>query len=318
MIHTHPRTSLRSVGVRLGARAVVRPTLRWFPTRGPVAPTAGLLDQAMGAIPRDPRTEVEYVHGDGWKAELVRSRTSKDDGGAILYLHGGAFVFCGLRTHRKMVESLALRTGRPVLSVGYRQLPAARVEVSISDSVEALNVLLERGYDPAKIVIAGDSAGGHLAFAVALAAAEQGIGLAGVVGMSPWLEFDHSERRNHANARRDDYIPAKRLEAVARHVTGRPILDPMLSPVNRELAKLPPVLLICAASEVLRHDAELMTQRLERAGVPVDLHIWEGQVHAFPVLNDLVPESREAVRLISQFVDRATGAVRHLRVVEAS
>jgi acetyl esterase/lipase len=92
------------------------------------------------------------------------------------------------------------------------------------------------------------------------------------------------------------------MTRIARQINGTDVIDPLRSPVNAVLTGLPPSLLMCAADEVLRHDAELMTERLEAAGVPVDLHIWEGQVHAFPVLAHLLPESRRALDLISEFV----------------
>ena len=310
----HERTSLRSVAVRVGARAVVRPLLSYFPVEGPIAPARHLVDVACRALPRLPATRFERVAGEGWTAELVTARDAEPGRAALVYFHGGAFVFCGLATHRRIVERLALRTGLPVLSVAYRQRSTSYVDTSVSDCVEAVNWLIQRGYDPGRLVLAGDSAGGHLAFTVAMEAAAQGLGVAGVVGLSPWLELDNSERRNHANARRDHYIPTFRLDRIAHQITGRPILDPDLSPVNRDLADLPPALLVCAADEVLRFDAELMAERLDAAGVPASLHIWKGQVHAFPVLGNLLPESAAALDLVSGFVGEVLGA-RRLRSV---
>ncbi len=83
-----------------------------------------------------------------------------------------------------------------------------------------------------------------------------------------------------------------------------------MSPVNADLRRLPPSLIICAAGEVLRYDAELMTERLDKAGVPVELHIWEGQVHAFPVLAHLLPESRAALDRIGSFVAEVVAGAR--------
>lgn len=314
VIEMHERTSLRSVAVRVGARTVVRPLLSVWPVEGPLGPLRHTIDLAARALPRLPSTTYERVEGDGWSAELVRPRGCDQGQDALVYFHGGAFLFCGLGTHRRIVERLALRTGRPVLSVAYRQRSSHFVETSISDCVEAVNSMVERGYDPGRMVLVGDSAGGHLAFSVAMEAGAQGVGVAGVVALSPWLEFDNTERRGHVNARRDHYIPTFRLDRIARHVTGKQILEPSLSPVNRVLTDLPPALLVCAADEVLRFDAELMAQRLDASGVPVSLHIWKGQVHAFPVLAHLLPESRAALDLVEGFVSDVLGG-RHLHAV---
>lgn len=315
MIEVHQRESVRSVVVGTAAKAVARPFLRWFPVHGPVAPLRHGLDLGARIAPRNRATRVEKVSGDGWVGELVMPKGVRSGAGAIVYFHGGAFVFCGLATHRRIVEHLALRTGLPVLNVGYRQHGEALVDQSIADCVDATNWMIARGFEPEKLVLAGDSAGGHLAFAVALEATAQGITLSGVVGLSPWLEFDNTERRNHENARRDHYIPSRRLDAIARVVTGKPIHDPAMSPVNRDLAKLPPTMIICAADEILRYDAEMMTERLQRAGVSVTTHVWEGQVHAFPVLGELFPEASRAIDLVADFVQHRVGVRRHLHVV---
>jgi acetyl esterase/lipase len=310
VIEVHARRSRRSRLVRIGSRTVVRPLLGFYPSAGPIAPFVELVEFGMRAVPRLASTKVRHVDGGDWSAELVSVKDSRPGQAAIVYFHGGAFVMCGLATHRRIAERLAERTGLPVLSVAYRQRAKGNVDVSVRDCVGAVDWLLDQGYDPAQLVLAGDSAGGHLSFAVALAAAAQGIEVAGVVALSPWLDFDNSVRRRHRNALRDDCIPTYRLARIARQVTGTRRLDPSMSPVNADLRGLPPVLIMCAASEVLRYDAELMTERLDKAGVPVELHIWEGQVHAFPVLGHLLPESREALDRIGAFATAAVAAAR--------
>lgn len=315
MIEMHGRTSVRSTFIGTSAKLIARPAMRFFPITGPLAHLRHGFELSARLTPRHRGTCAEKVAGDGWIGELVTPRVPASNPGAIVYFHGGAFIFCGLATHRRIVEQLVLRTGLPVLSVSYRQHGKGLVEQSIADCVDATNWMIRRGFDASTLVLAGDSAGGHLAFQVGLEATEQGVSLAGVVGMSPWLEFDSTERRNHVNARRDHYIPVRRLDAIARLVTGQAILHPELSPVNRDLSKLPPSMIICAADEILRYDAELMTDRLQRAGVSVTTHIWEGQVHAFPVLGTLLPESEEAIDLVANFVTYQIGIRVGLRSV---
>ncbi len=123
MIEVHERTSCRSLAVRAVTRGFVRPTLGFFPVRGPMAPFKAAVDLGAGLLPRLSTTSFEHVSGDGWTAELVTTRPFDPAEGALIYFHGGAFIFCGLATHRRIVERLAERTGLPVLSVAYRQLP---------------------------------------------------------------------------------------------------------------------------------------------------------------------------------------------------
>lgn len=308
MIEHRIGTSRRSDVVHAVSKVVARPTLKYFPLSGPVTKLMPLLDRSAALIPRLSGVVHKAVVGRTWRGELVTPIDGPTSDGAVLYLHGGAFLMCGMATHRRIVERMAQRTGMPVLSVDYRQLPIGRLHDSVSDCEEAFRWLVRTGHPASKIVIAGDSAGGHLAFATALRLRDDNAGTpAGIVGMSPWLDFDHMAKVRHHNSRRDAYIPARRLRKVARMVVGE---HPELhhSPVNADLHGLPPSLIICAEDEVLRCDAELMAERLAEAGVPATLQIWEGQVHAFPVLTDLTPESREALEEVITFVQERVAA----------
>jgi len=307
LIEVHAGGSVRSRFVGVGSRVVVRSVLGFWPVTGPLAPAMRLVDVSARVLPGHGSVTRERVQGDGWHADLFRPHGVEDGDAAVVYFHGGAFLFAGTATHRRLAERLALETGRPVLSVGYRHWPETDVAGSVSDGVAAVNWLLDQGFAPARILAAGDSAGGLLAFEVARIAAEHGIRLAGLVAISPWLDFDNSERRIHRNAWRDHLIPTFRLDRIARHVLGTPEIDPSHSPVNRRLDDLPPTMLVASESEVLLHDAEKMERLLDAAGVPVELHVWPGQVHCFPVLCHLLPESRAAIGLIADFVVATIG-----------
>ncbi len=315
MRYVHAGDSKQALLVRAVARTVLKPTLTYYPTAAPLLQGMNAVELAARVQLRHRGVSVERVRRDHWKGELVTPKGIEPGAAAIVYYHGGAFLFCGTATHRHLVEQLALRAGVPVLSVGYRQNSRGKVAEAIEDGLSAVDWMIERGFDPTQLVLAGDSAGGHLSFAVTATLRDAGLQLGGVVGLSPWLDFDNTVRGQSPNARRDHYIPARRLDAIARLVTGRPIIEPGLSPINYDLRGFPPALLMCAADEVLRHDSEEMTTRLHKAGVPVDLHIWQGQVHAFPVLGHLVPEASRAIDLVAEFVRERVG-VRHLRAVE--
>jgi acetyl esterase/lipase len=308
MIEHRIGVSRRSAVVHTWSKVAVRPVLRYFPMSGPAAKLMPLVELGCARLPRLGGTTHRPVVGRTWRGELVTPIDGPTARGAILYLHGGAFLMGGCSTHRRIVEQLAVRTGMAVLSVDYRLLPKGRLHDSIADCEDAFHWLLRSGHRASELVIAGDSAGGHLAFALALRIRDDRLGTpAGIVAMSPWLDFDHMTKVKHHNARRDAYIPSRRLRAVGRMVVGA---HPELhhSPVNADLHGLPPSLIICGEGEVLRVDAELMADRLAAAGVPSTLQIWEGQIHAFPVLADLTPESRAAVREVVRFVQQAVAA----------
>jgi acetyl esterase/lipase len=304
--HRSGGTSVRAALVRVGCRVLVRPTLAHFPLWRPLLRLLPLIDVLCRAFPHPRTVEWQRIKGDTWEADLVCPVGKTDPRGAVVYFHGGAFLFGGLASYRRIVSRLSENTGLPVLSVGYRKLPRAVLDDSIQDGISAFDWLTALGIEPGSVVLAGDSAGGHLAFATALELQRRGYDRpAGIVGLSAWLDFDPTDKLAHPNARRDVAIPAARLERVARLCLGGEEVDPARSPVNADLRGLPPVLLHCAEDEVLRHDSEVMAKRLASAGVPHQLHVWPGMIHAFPILGKLLPESRAVLSEVSAFVVEA-------------
>lgn len=224
-------------------------------------------------------------------------------GGAILYFHGGGFITGGLDTHLHVVAKLARRTRLPVVHADYRQFPQVTVDGSVDDCVGAYRWLLSQGADPAKTVLAGDSAGGFLAFATALTGQQRGLPApAGVIGISALLELDGVARDTHTNQSADAFgIPAV-LPDLIDLVCPSAKLRHELSPINGRLDTMPPALLIAAESEILRCDAERLHTALQQLGRSSRLELWARQLHAFPALFPFLPESRAAFNLMCRFV----------------
>lgn len=302
MIEHRIGTTRRSETVHAISKVVVRPALKFAPMTSHVPHVLRLVDRAASVIPRSGRCSHQEIVAKTWRGELVTPIDGTTSDGVILYAHGGAFISCGMATHRRIVDRLARRTGMAVLNIDYRQLPIGTVEDAIADCVDAFGWLTRQGFAPSSIVLCGDSAGGHLAFATALELREQGMpGPAGIVGLSPWLDFDHRSKMSHHNAKRDAYIPVRKLRRVGRMALGSNV-EVHHSPVNADLTGLPPVLIICGEDEVLRVDAEMMAERLLDSDVACTLQVWERQVHAFPVLAELSPESVAAIEEVAVFV----------------
>ncbi|MBJ8342121.1 alpha/beta hydrolase fold domain-containing protein [Antrihabitans sp. YC3-6] len=309
LVSTAP--SLQSQAVHATFRLVVRPVLQRIPVNGWPVVLAATVESAAKVLPPPSGVTVEKVCLARFDAEIVRPSTGPMDlrRGAVLYLHGGAFLVGGLNSHRPVVAAIARRTGLAVMHVAYRQLPDAPISGSVEDCVMAYRWLVNRGVDPARIVIAGDSAGGFLAFATALAAPAAGLGgPAALIGFSPWLDLDCATKLAHPNNDSDAYLPAKLLAAVGGSGGTGPNGEALPSPVDGALSGLPPVLLIAVDSEVLFVDSELMAARLDAAGVPCTLRIWKGQIHAFTTLFPWLPESRAALDDAASFIISRIGA----------
>lgn len=302
-------TSVQSKLLGFGLRHTVRPLLgAWAMLPITVFPP-NLLDQAARLLPVPRGTKWRPVDLERTHSEWVRGHDVNDDleHGAILYFHGGAFLSCGLNTHRRLVSRISSAANRPVVNVGYRQMPHEPITESIADGVEAFRWLLDQGYQASDITIAGDSAGGYLAFTVARAVLDAGFDQpAGVVALSPLLDFDPTRKSKHKNAHRCQAFPLRavqRLTEVADQFdTRRGIAGQRTCPVNMPLADMPPTLIHIGSHEVLMADAELMANRLTSAGVPCDLQVWDRQVHVFHAAASWVPEARAAIEEIGAFV----------------
>lgn len=309
--HFFAGASLASKALGLGLKHSVRPLLGvWARLPFDIFPP-NLLDHAARLLPVQEGTSWRTVKLAQCSSELLLAQGVRDVHGGnlkvILYFHGGAFLTCGLNTHRRLVSRISAASGQPVLNVGYRQMPYEPIAESVADGVEGFRWLLEQGYDANDITIAGDSAGGYLAFSVARAVLDRGLGRpAGVVAISPLLDVDCERKRQHRNAHRCQTFPLRALERFTdvslRMDTRRGIDGRRVCPVNMPLDDMPPTLIQIGSREILLADAEHMAGRLVQAGVPVDLQVWDRQVHVFQAAASWVPEARAAIDEIADFV----------------
>lgn len=311
-------SSVQSRLLGLGLRHTVRPVLNmwarlpfeWFPPN--------IVDHVARLLPVHEGTSWRTVDLGSCTSEWLLAKDVRDIHGdnprAIVYFHGGAFITCGLNTHRNLVSRISYAAGQPVLNVGYRQMPHEPITESIADGVLAFRWLLDQGYRAEDITVAGDSAGGYLAFSVARAVLDAAWGRpAGVVAISPLLDIDNTRKRNHPNANRCETFPLNALERFGQVVLNaddrRGISGQRTCPVDMPVDDMPPSVIQIGSREILMADAELMANRLVAAGVPCDLQIWENQVHVFHAAASWVPEARQAIDEIALFVQSLAGSV---------
>jgi acetyl esterase/lipase len=233
----------------------------------------------------------------------------------ILYMHGGAFLTCGANSHGRLTTALSRYADSPVLVVNYRTIPKHSVGMAVDDCYDAYHWLRLRGYEPDQIVLAGDSAGGYLALALAerLQFEDYGEKPAAVVTISPLFEIDNKARAHHPNARRDAMFPPRAFEALVdlveqaaeRHlVDGRP--EEIYEPLDHIEPGLPRTLIHVSGSEVLVSDARKAARMLAAAGVPVEVRVWPGQMHVFQLAAPAVSEATRSLRQIGDYIREAT------------
>ncbi len=225
-------------------------------------------------------------------------------GRAILYLHGGAYLAGSARTHRHLGAALAGAAGVRCLLPDYRLAPEHRFPAALDDAMAAYRHLLATGYDA--IAVAGDSAGGGLAFALLLRAARDGLPPpACIVGFSPWVDLTGRQPSLTRNARRDVMLPAGRIDEVIRFYLGdHDPTDPLASPLFGDWRDPPPALITASRSEILMDEATAIADALRRGGGDVQIELWRGLPHAWPIFIGLISEADETVAHAGAFIAR--------------
>jgi acetyl esterase/lipase len=236
-----------------------------------------------------------------WHADVADPHQRQD--AALLYFHGGGYVLGGLNTHRQLVAKIARASRMPALNVDYRQLPKAHFTETLDDAVESYRYLLEQGFQADRIIVCGDSAGGGLAFRLALATRERGLPMPGSISaISPWADFDSTTRNAHPNRNRDAYLLAHCMEIIVQRgfaVNGQ--VDPTWSAVNHDFTDLPPVLIQVGSTECLLPDAEKLAELCAKAHIPIRLQIWDRAPHVHHMGSDLLADARAAIDHLGKF-----------------
>ncbi|BBZ32141.1 lipase LipU [Mycolicibacterium confluentis] len=301
----------------LTCRATIRPALA-IGSYVPHLPWPfGVVDQLARTLAPTPGTVRATIGLPNASAMLVRAPgVLPADGNrrVVLYLHGGAFLTCGVNSHGRIANTLSQYADTPVLVVNYRMIPKHTVGEAVDDCHDAYRWLRLRGYDPSQIVLAGDSAGGYLAMTLAQRLQVEGEAPAALVAISPLLQLAKEPKQAHPNIKTDAMFPPRAFDALVdlvaraaakRIVDGEP--EQVYEPLDHIEPGLPRTLIHVSGSEVLLHDARLAARRLAAAGVPTEVRVWRGQIHDFQMAAPLIPEAKRSLRQIGDYIREATG-----------
>lgn len=258
------------------------------------------LSARFGPIPGDAVFEAAQLGP--IKGEWVRVDASAGRR-LILYFHGGGYVAGSPETHRPLVARLCHAGEAIAFTLAYRRAPEFAFPAGLRDAIDAYRQLVGRGFAASSIVLAGDGAGGGLAFACALAVRNAGLPTpAAVVAMSPWADLSLSGMSILQNARRDAALSHDLLFLSARHYLKKTSpTDPYVSPVYASLHDFPPIMVHAGSREILRDDASRLGDRAAEAGVPVSVEIYDGMQHLFQA-SAYVPEARISLMRLGNFI----------------
>lgn len=222
----------------------------------------------------------------------------------ILYLHGGAYNAGSTRSHRALAANIAYASRARALTIDYRLAPEHPYPAALTDAFSAYQWLLESGIRPEQLVATGDSAGGGLTIALLVALRERGIPMpAAAVVLSPWTDLTDSGESWQENVKADYMINGPKLKEAARlYLKDVSPRTPLASPVYANLHGLPPLLIQVGSEEVLLSDSMRLAENARLSGVDVTLDVWEGMQHVWQFAASLVPEARQAIEKIGEFI----------------
>ncbi len=254
-----------------------------------------------------PDARCEKVDAGGVPSEWVAA-PGTDATRAVLYLHGGGYAIGSLNTHRRLAYDISAASGARVLVIDYRLAPEHPFPAAVEDAAKAWNWLLQQGLSPARLAIAGDSAGGGLTIATLVNLRDRKIALpACAVAISPWVDLEGIGNSMTARAAQDPMVQKPGLDWMAgMYLNGQSARSPLAAPLHADMKGLPPVLIQVGSAETLLDDATRIAEKLHAAGGEVRLAIWPNMLHVFPFFAPILSEGRDGCIEIGTFIRSKT------------
>ena len=222
--------------------------------------------------------------------------------GAVIYFHGGGYVAGDLDYAMGFGTVLSLETKRRVICPDYRLAPENPFPAAVYDAIRTYRYLLEQGYGGNEIVLAGESAGGGLIFALVSALKALDMPLpAGLVALSPWTDLTMSGASIEDNKSSDLTLSKEMIRFYSDSYAKDDKRNPFVSPLFADLAGFPPCLIYAGGDELVLSDSVNMAAALKGHGVKCSLHIEPKMWHGYVLYG--IPEARRALAQISSFID---------------
>jgi acetyl esterase/lipase len=218
----------------------------------------------------------------------------------ILHMHGGGYRLGYAAGWTGFAARLAAEADARVILPEYALAPERPFPGAVLQTLRLIGALTSA--EAAPVFLSGDSAGGGLALAAAVALANPGC-LAGVVLLSPWIDL-RVQASSYARCAQTDgmFSQAAAFASAGDYLQGWRNDDPMTSPLLADFAGLPPVCILASSTEVLADDSAELARLLAISNVPVSLLMRPGLPHDWPIVTPEAGESAHALQFIANFV----------------
>lgn len=254
------------------------------------------------ALRSDPEVDVEKTKLCGLDTGVFTPKTLLSDR-VLLYLHGGGYAVCSWETHRSMIEAICKYSGMKCYAINYRMAPKHPFPAAVEDAAACLIHLMDE-IGPEKACIGGDSAGGGLAFAALMKLKELGKPMpVKAFAFSPWLDLSVPMFDEAGDPHEDPMLDPQAVKVWAnRYLNGYHSQHPLASPLYGDTKDLPSFLIHVGEREMLLDEAVNFTAKARESGVDAHLRIFPDMVHVFQLMHMLVPEAKESLKEIAEFI----------------
>lgn len=263
-------------------------------------------ESSMAQTPVAEGCRIERVSAGSLGGDLIRA-PGADANALIIFYHGGGFMFGSSRSHRVIASHLSRTTGRPVLAADYRLAPEHPAPTAHRDAAATYAWALAQGYPPESIALCGDSAGGNLALATALNARKEGLQLPGALALySPAVDLANEGETLKTHADAPLLTPDLMRLFASLYLGGGDAKAPGVSPLYADLRGLPPTLIHIGSWEILLSDATRLAEAMGKAGVRVELKVWEGMCHDWQLFAPFLDEGMRSIEETAAFIRAAS------------
>lgn len=258
--------------------------------------------QLARAFHKNPDITIRKIHLAGLTAEEFKP--SNEPSQMLIHLHGGAFFFSSLDTHRALMTQIAASSQIQILHIDYPLAPEAVFPTALNALMNFYHHLLGQGFKAENLILSGDSSGANLALALAIRLREENLPqVAGLVLMSPILDLTLTSPSLRYNQMHDALMS---IECLARGIdyylpTEINSSDVRVSPLFDDFSGLPATLVQVGSKELVLDDAKRFVHRAQGAGIDVTLKVYTGMWHNFILFQQWFAEGQQALADLRDF-----------------